>query len=552
MNKLRKIILLGAASMMAIILGSCDDEANYDEDINIVFTTDVHCGIEDNIGYSSLSAYKNDLLKKNKYVTMVDAGDSVQGDFVGAVSKGSYIVDIMNTVGYDIWNLGNHEFDFGMDTLSQLVDSFNGNVLSCNLKYNGSNENKISNIKPYSIIEYGERSVGYVGVTTPHSITESNPKSFMENGEIVFSFNNETSESFYNCIQNNIDECKNKGADYVVLVTHLGIGDEYSPWQVSDVINNTRGVTAVIDGHGHKDISASYEKDLDDNLVPFCEAGTKLKEFGHLNITSKGNVNIGFIQKYENKDPNVDSIINDIKLKLDEIGNEVIANSNVELKIRDEEGIRLVRSRETAIGNMIADAYKYVGETEIAFVNGGGIRADLPSGDIKFKDVKAVHPFGNYICSVKALGQNIADYLEFTSKDVKSIYKDSSGPVGENGAFANVSGLKYTVDTSIESHVLIDNLGNFKGVDGQRRVKNILVYNGTSYEALDLNRTYTVAANDFLLIGGGDGANMFLDCEVIQTGEFYDYQGLAKYIKEYLNGDVATKYSSIEGRITIE
>jgi len=81
------------------------------DDIVILTTNDVHCGIEDNIGYAGLAAYKKEMEAANKYVTLIDIGDAIQGDTIGTLSKGEYIIDIMNQVGYDIAIPGNHEFD---------------------------------------------------------------------------------------------------------------------------------------------------------------------------------------------------------------------------------------------------------------------------------------------------------------------------------------------------------------------------------------------------------------------------------------------------------
>lgn len=88
---------------------------NSGEDIVILTTNDVHCGIDgENIGYAGLAAYKKQMEKENKYVTMVDAGDAIQGDVIGTLSKGEYLTEIMNGIGYDIAVPGNHEFDYGM------------------------------------------------------------------------------------------------------------------------------------------------------------------------------------------------------------------------------------------------------------------------------------------------------------------------------------------------------------------------------------------------------------------------------------------------------
>ena len=139
--------------LLASLVG-CNQNA--DKDIVILYTSDVHCGIDNNLGYDSLSAYKKEL-EKNNYVTLMDCGDNISGDFIGAVSKGEYLIDIMNEVGYDSMIFGNHEFDYGMDVLKERVNQFKGDVLSCNFKYIGNKENKFNRVKPYKIINYGKK-----------------------------------------------------------------------------------------------------------------------------------------------------------------------------------------------------------------------------------------------------------------------------------------------------------------------------------------------------------------------------------------------------------
>ena len=167
---------------------------NKNSDINILYTTDIHAGITDNIGLSALSGYRNDLKKKSKYVELIDAGDIFQGDYIGAVSKGKDIIDIMNEMDYSMMTLGNHEFDYGLDELKNRIDEFKGDTLSCNLKYTGTNTNKLSKVKPYTIKKYGNVKVGYVGVTTPTSVVCASPLTFMEEGNYVYDFSNTTKE----------------------------------------------------------------------------------------------------------------------------------------------------------------------------------------------------------------------------------------------------------------------------------------------------------------------------------------------------------------------
>jgi 2',3'-cyclic-nucleotide 2'-phosphodiesterase (5'-nucleotidase family) len=158
-----------------------------------------------------------------------------------------------------------------------------------------------------------------------------------------------------------------------------------------------------------------------------------------------------------------------------------------------------------------------------------------------------VHPFGNVIITKKVLGSQILDYLEFVSRATDATYDKN---VGENGGFANVSGLKYSIDVTKESTVETDN-GNFVRVAGERRVSNVMVLeNGVDVE-LDPTKEYVVASLDFMLSNGGDGANMFMDDELLEYSSKLDFEIVIDYIVNELHGVVSEKYATTEGRITI-
>ena len=521
------------------------------KDISIIYTTDVHCGIDTNLGYSSLYAYKEQL-EKNNYVTLIDSGDYLQGDFIGAISNGSYIIELMNEVGYDIITLGNHEFDYGIDELKNRLNEFNGEVTSCNFSYIGNKENKLNMINPYVIKDYGYKKIGYVGVTTPWTLIESDPKNFLEDDEVAYSFGASTTpEQFYSLVQSNIDRCKSAGADYVILLSHLGTKEEYHPYSSIDVLNHTNGVLAFLDGHAHSDIPWTTYKNKDNVDTLLVDTGYKLNEFASLTISKDGNISYEYITKYDNKSSRIDKVVEDINKRGDELGNKVVATIDVDLSINDEYG-RAIRSKEMPIGNLVADAYKVVTNSDIGFVNGGGVRANLKKGDVTYKQIMDVHPFGNVLMKKKTTGQKILDYLEFTSMLTTKKRVDEQGHlIGENGAFSQVSGLRYTIDTSISTSVVTDENGNFVKVDGTRRVKNVQVLENDNYVDIDAQKEYTVSSNDFILESGGGGANMFMEDEVIPDMLVFDYEVLIEYIADILQGHLKEKYSSPEGRIII-
>ena len=139
------------------------------------------------------------------------------------------------------------------------------------------------------------------------------------------------------------------------------------------------------------------------------------------------------------------------------------------------------------------------------------------------------------------------------SRSVLLETSDRENAVGENGGFLQVSGLKYTVDTSIESTVQVDESGMFLSCGENRRVKNVMVLGDDGeYVPLDPQKTYTLASHNYLIKQGGDGINMFMDNKLILNEGMLDYQVLITYITENLDGIVGEEYSTAQGRIIIE
>ena len=199
--------------------------------------------------------------------------------------------------------------------------------------------------------------------------------------------------------------------------------------------------------------------------------------------------------------------------------------------------MRIIRSAETNLGDLCADAYRYVSGADVAFVNGGGIRVSIKAGDITRNDILKVHPFGNALCVCEATGQQILDALELSVSVLP----------GEYGGFLHVSGLTFEVDTSIPTGVKRDEKNMFAGIEGDRRVSNVLV----GGEPIDPEKTYTVASHNYLLHNGGDGNNIFENCMFTQESVMLDNQVLLTYITEGLNGVVGEQYANPygEGRI---
>ena len=551
LTKLIAMLLILTVSIP--LLSGCQGKKDAAGDIVILFTNDVHCAVDTDIGYAGLAAYKEAMKEKTPYVTLVDCGDAIQGQTIGAISQGEYPVDIMNEVGYDYAILGNHEFDYGMDRLEELLYLTETQYLGCNLRYTGSGNNALDAVAPYALAEYGDTTVAFVGVSTPESIAKSTPAYFMdESGNFVYDFCGSSGEELCAQVQAAVDQCRADGADYVIALTHLGTDESSAPFRSVDVIAGTTGIDAVLDGHSHSVIPCDVVENKAGEDVLLSSTGTGLNNIGQLVITAGGNLSTGLIGTFPHIDSGVDAYIKDIQSQFEADLAEVVGHTDVALTTVDSGGVRLIRSRETNLGDFCADAYRAVSGADIAFVNGGGVRADIAAGDITYGDVINVHPYGNNLCVAEATGQEILDALEMGSRDTQAQVSDGDNAVGENGGFLQVYGLRYTIDTSVESSVEVDDMGMFVSCGGARRVRDVEILQADgSYAPIDPGATYTVASHNYMIKEGGDGFTMFMD-NALQIDEgMVDYQILMTYLADELGGAVGGAYSAPQGRITV-
>ncbi len=535
-------------------LTACSPRDGRSEDVVVLFTNDVHCGIDENIGYDGLAAYKKEMSEKYRYVVLADCGDFSQGSYEGAVSKGAYAVDLMNVVGYDFAILGNHEFDFGIGQLKENVRRSDAQFLNANVTYSGSGENWLNeDTKPYVIEKYGKIKAAFIGVSTPWTIADSSPKDYMEDGRYVYDFSDGgDGAELYENVQKNVDECRKKGADFVVVLSHLGMDVEAdTPYTSLELIENTSGIDVVLDGHSHTEAACWIRQNKKGEDVLVSSTGTKLKNIGKLVLSKDGTASVGYVDHYEKKDGTVSEKIASMRASFDEQMKTVIGHLDFDLSCSDGDGIRMIRSRELAIGDFVADAYRVAGGADVGMCNGGGIRADIESGDVTYRDIIAVNPYGNTLCVVKITGAELCDMLEYFYRRVQSEYKKDGAASGEDGSFQQISGMKCTVDTSIPSPVLVDESDSFIGISGQRRISDVMILQDGVYVPVDPNAVYTLASHDYMIKNGGSGMLYFLaDHELVIDESISDYQVLIDYIA-YLDGDLS-QYKTADDRIVIK
>lgn len=514
------------------------------EKIIILHTNDVHCqidqkknkdGIITNIGYAGILAYKKEMenIHGINNVTLVDAGDAIQGGPIGTLSKGEYILDIMNYIGYDVACPGNHEFDYGMKNFLKLsTENSKVNYVCCNFR--DLEENPI--LSPYTLIKYGDLTIAYLGINTPESFTKSSPIYFQdENGNYIYDFaQGEKGETLYKTVQKYVDKAIKEGANYVVAIGHLGDEGTNEYWSSKALIKNTYGIDVFIDGHSHEVYSKILKNKKGKNVL-LTQTGTKLQNLGKITIdTKKKKITSEFISNYKSQDEDAFNYIEGIKNKFSDVLQEIVAKSSVTLTTLDPiTHKRAIRNSETNLGDFCADAYRTMVGADIAFANGGGIRADIEEGDITYEEIINVHPFGNEICMIETTGQDILDALEVGACEYPT----------ENGGFLQVSGLSYTIDSSIPTSVIFNERGQFVKVNGKYRVTEVMVGN----EPLVLNKTYTLASHNYMIKNGGDGYTMFMDDKIIKDSIIIDNGALINYITENLNGIIGDEYKNPKG-----
>ena len=539
---LAALLLVGTLGLTA---WADDDAPKMKKDLVVLFTSDVHCGIDQGFGYAGLVAIR-DNLKKTNHVLLVDNGDAIQGEPVGTMTTGEAIITLMNSVGYDLAIPGNHEFDYGMDRFLELAKKARFPYISCNFNKEGELV-----FEPYVIKEFDGVKVAFVGVTTPKTITSSTPKYFQDDaGNYIYGFmQDDTGEGVYNAVQTAVDAARENGARYVVALGHVGNEETCAPWTYADIIANTTGIDAFLDGHSH-DTDQVTMKNADGVDVLRSACGTKLGGVGWLKIeAATGKLTTG-LYTWDNAvsapellgiQNNASQAVKAATTALNQKLGQKVAKSAVDLTIYDPEAvdqsgkpIRIVRNAETNLGDLCADAYRDQSGADIAFVNGGGVRTSLKAGDITLGDILKVHPFGNAMCVVEATGQQILDALEFGARNVP----------GENGGFLQVSGLTYEIHTYIESTATTDSNGMFTGVTGEYRVKNVMV----DGKPLELDKVYTLASHNYMLKNGGDGFNMFMDCKLLVDESMLDNQVLINYISGTLEGVIGQEYADPYGQ----
>ncbi len=513
-------------------------------DVTILYTNDVHTYIDKQspkLTYAAIADLKQSYQDAGKDVLLVDAGDHVQGTAYGSMDEGASIIKLMNAAGYDVATPGNHEFDYGMDRAKAIMKEADFPYLSCNWVDLRTGLRVLPSVK---VFVRGGRRIAFVGVTTPETFTKSTPAYFMDKAQRKYIYDiqgGEDGKKLYDAVQKAIDKAKLL-ADVVIGLGHLGVDPSSAPWTSEEVIAHTSGFDAFIDGHSHTVMENKQVQDASGKAVTLTQTGSYFANVGEMTIAADGTITTKLIPTHEGMDATIAAMQTSWVNTVDDMLGEKIAVGDSDFYVSDPAtGKRRIRSAETNLGDFVADGiYAYFNEVEklhcdLAIMNGGGIRADVPAGDWTFKTCKQVSPFGNVACLMSVTGKQIQDALEFAAR-----FAGEGGK--ENGGFLQVAGATYEIHTDIPNTVQTDEKNVWIGsATGTPRVQNVKIYDKASgsYLPLDPGATYALAGMNYTLRNLGDGFAMFDGAELIKDYVSEDYLVMSTYAMIFDGADAA-------------
>lgn len=486
--------------------------------IVILFETDVHCAIS---GYARMAGLR-DAIADTAWAALVSSGDFLQGGTSGAISHGQYITDIMSVMHYDAVTLGNHEFDYGVPRMRELLDGFNAPVVCCN--YTDMQGNRL--YAPYAIRNYGGRKVAFVGVLTPYTELKAEWFAFHDaDGQSVYTLHNDT---YTDMVQQAVDEARFEGAQHVVLLSHTGEDTATNPddYLTSNyIISATHGIDVVLDGHSHNEVDTLITNSQG-RLVPLVNPGAYFTNIGKLWIGADGQMDITLIpaEQVTQVSQTVDAEIQSVNRQMTEQTGRVVMHSDYPLVVTDDSGASLTRRQETNAGDLVTDALRWLVKADIGMLLGGSIRQAVKQGDVTYGDIINMLPYDNCAIKIEATGTQILEVLRQNT---------ASLPAGDSD-FPQVSGLRYTIN--IADHSITD--------------VEVLQADGT-YAPLSPTATYSVASTDYATINGGF-RGLFVDCTVLQYTTTLYRDVLVQYVTDVLGGHVGQPYAGPQGRITID
>jgi 5'-nucleotidase / UDP-sugar diphosphatase len=504
-RKLLVLVLLFVFSLLSVVLLTAQDEEEAPFDLTILHTNDTHAHHQPNADGDGGAAIQAAVVKQIRAeaanVVLLDGGDRFTGTLFHTVYQGQDNAQIMNLLAYDAMALGNHEFDNGDEVLAEFVNAVDFPVLAANVDFRTSPSLVSAGIEQFTVIDVNGEQVGVIGLVTPDTAEISSPSD-----ELVFSDELVTIANGLAAI------LTDRGVNKIVLLTHTGVLTDFV------IAPQLVGIDVFVGGHSHTLFSNQnaraageypmvFSNESTGDTILYVQAGEYDTYLGRLDVTfdaagvatAWGGDTI-FLSRYITPDEEMMSLIDELAGPVEALRTEPTgATTDVALT-----GDRLVcRVEECNLGNLITDAYRWETDSDIAIMNGGGIRANIDTGDITFGEVLEVLPFGNTVATMDIDGASIVAALE---NGVSTILLNDAGQVqraGAAGRFPQVSGLRYGYDPTLEP--------------GSRITFVEVLQDNGSYAPIDEAAIYSLTVLNFMATGGDgytvlaeNGQNVYL------------------------------------------
>jgi 2',3'-cyclic-nucleotide 2'-phosphodiesterase (5'-nucleotidase family) len=509
--------ILGISLLACVMLGFSGEafgQSQKQRSIVVLFENDVHCAVD---GYAKLAGLR-DAIADTADVFLVSNGDYVQGQTVGAISKGQYIVDIMQKMDYDAVTIGNHEFDYGMERMFQLLRQVPVPIVCCNLYDVRLGRNAFA---PYVMKRLGNKKIAFLGVVTPTSMEDEAYAFKDERDSIIYDLQ---IEDIPVLVQRAVDEARRAGADYVIVDSHLGERENARHSDSHLMVAKTSGIDIVLDGHSHAVIQADTVLNKERKPIVVTQTGTKFANIGKLVIMPDGKMYNSLIpiKNVTQKNAYIAQVVDSINGMLEAQTSRLVCHSDVDLRITDDAGNEINRVAETNAGDIVTDAFRFVTGSDISVLNCGSIRNEVKAGDLTYGDLLSLLPYDNYIVVAEVKGSTI---LSMLTKLMAFLPKP-------DGQFPQVSGLKFIIH------------------EKEHRVSDVQILNSATqhYEPLNLDRVYTVATTKYCVTDGGL-YNALKGCKIKwETKRTYN-DIFIEYVTKNLNGHIGKEYALPQGRM---
>lgn len=515
---MKKFKLLALIIMVAVVLsfsfGVTADVMAADSytKLVIIHTNDIHSRVDDNMGYARVAALKAqyEAIATNK-VLVIDAGDTFHGLPIANINSGENIVSIMNKVGYDYFTPGNHDFNYGYSRLIQLDALLTAKTLSANVVNQSGNPIFTAN----DTFEYGGVKFGIFGLSTQETEYKTHP----DNIEGL------TFKDLVETAQAQVTALKAQNCTYIIMLGHLGVDADSAPNRSSDVANAVNGINLAIDGHSH----SKLENGQLENGTLIVSANEYLNYIGvvEIDLATKATT-AKLVNDKTALTPNaaVEALITTIKAEVNELMKVVVGNTPYLLN-----GERaFARTQETNLGNLATDAMRFVSGADVAFSNGGGIRASIKAGDITKNDLFSVFPFGNYVVVLDLPLSNLLQALEL----------GVSAAPSESGGFLQISGMciAYDPTAAVNSKIMSLYIGNTLvwtkagGYTGDKTADSIIKVATNNFTAAK-GDNYTMLGNNYI------------------SGEFMALEEAMIAYVSTMNDSTWVNYSGVDARVCV-